>query len=405
MSRFHIALSYMLVALVLVIIMAEPPARTWYLAFLLALFFTVTIVGVFCPRLSFFLPIFSRGRAGRGRVALTFDDGPDPEATPAALAVLDRLQAPAAFFLIGEKARAHPDLVKRIVQGGHLVGNHSFSHFWWMNFLFGRRLLKEIMYAQAAIGAIIGRPPALYRPPVGLTNPHLNGALKKAGLTCVGFDVRLWDRGADPEKVLTRLFERTRDGSIILLHDGGADPSYLASLLERVIRSLPALGFKIVRLDELAERPAYQGATPALNQPDAAPPSDRRPGLIRRLAAIPFIRQAIEERADLSVFKDPPSLRLLAGVLLIGLGMLMGLPAVSGLGIMAVYLRDPLVFVFGGPASYAASWAVWGLGMWLAGPDNIMYLRSLLRWAARITVERLAGAAPPSGRPGPDPSL
>ena len=115
--------------------------------------------------------------------------------------------------------------------------------------------------------------------------------------------------------------------------------------------------------------------------------------LARRLLRLNYVRRAVADKADLGAFKARPSVRLVAGVLLIGLGQLMGLPAVAGFTVAAAWLREPLVLL-GGPVSYIVSWGVWTLGMWLAGPDNIMYLNVLLRWTVRrFVVWQLGGEA------------
>ncbi len=110
--------------------------------------------------------------------------------------------------------------------------------------------------------------------------------------------------------------------------------------------------------------------------------------LARIVSRTNFGRRALEDRADLAVFKKPPSFRLVFGVSLIGLSMIMGWPAVGVFGLVAVYVRDPLIFLIGGPATYAVSWGVWGIGMWIAGPDNIRYARALLGWLIRNWIEK-----------------
>ena len=122
--------------------------------------------------------------------------------------------------------------------------------------------------------------------------------------------------------------------------------------------------------------------------------------LALRLSKTSYVKRAIEERADLSAFKARPSPRLLGGVGLIGLGQLMGLPAVAGFGAAAAWFEEPLLLL-GAPTSYLISWVVWAAGMWLAGPDNIKYLNALLKWGVRLAVERILGDSlkPPAGQP------
>lgn len=252
MTRFAAITTVFALVAGVVALGATGALRWWGLACVLAGYGTVTGLGVAFIRLRLFVDAICRGKRGGGRIALTFDDGPDPAATPALLGLLEEQGVKATFFCIGEKVLSEPDLARRVVDEGHLMANHSHRHAWWTNFLPGRAILEEITRAQEAIAAATGMHPAYYRPPVGLTNPSLSPALKRAGLTCVGWDVRGLDRNPDcPETVIRRVLKRAVDGSIILLHDGGADPATLVSIVTAVIVQLHDRGYTLVRLDEL----------------------------------------------------------------------------------------------------------------------------------------------------------
>jgi hypothetical protein len=110
--------------------------------------------------------------------------------------------------------------------------------------------------------------------------------------------------------------------------------------------------------------------------------------LARAVSRTSFGRRSLEERADLAIFRKPPSFRLVVGVSLIGLSMIMGWPSVGVFGLVAIYVRDPLIFLIGGPATYAVSWVVWGAGMWIAGPDNIRYAKVLLGWLTQNWIKK-----------------
>ena len=208
-------------------------------------------LGVGNPRLCFFLNIVCRGNAEQKQVALTFDDGPDPATTPQLLELLARRQVAASFFCVGEKVEAHPALAGKIVGAGHCLGNHTYHHYWWTNFLWGRRLFGEISLAQQAIFTATGHMPKWFRPPVGLSNPHLGRALKIARLICVGWDTRSLDLYDPAETVLNRIMKKVRNGSIILLHDGGMDPDKLLRIVDQLITRLRANGFLLVHLDDM----------------------------------------------------------------------------------------------------------------------------------------------------------
>ncbi len=103
------------------------------------------------------------------------------------------------------------------------------------------------------------------------------------------------------------------------------------------------------------------------------------------LAGTDFVRKAIADRADLSAFRQPPTLRILAGVFAIAFSYVIGWPAVGALGTLSVYFKEPLLVAIGGPLVYGLSHLVFLLGMYLAGAD---YTRIFLRWAARVSVEK-----------------
>lgn len=158
--------------------------------------------------------------ARRGEVALTFDDGPDAEVTPRVLDLLDRHEAKASFFCIGEKAAAHPELVREIVRRGHSVENHSLRHPAIFGFLGPRALRAEIGAAQQAIAAAAGEPPLYFRSPMGIRSPLLDPVMARLGLTYVTWTRRGFDTVArDPAAVLARLVRGLSAGDVLLLHD------------------------------------------------------------------------------------------------------------------------------------------------------------------------------------------
>ncbi len=108
--------------------------------------------------------------------------------------------------------------------------------------------------------------------------------------------------------------------------------------------------------------------------------------IIKKIAETGYARSAIEDKADLSAFKKKPSVRVVLGISAIALSYIIGWPAVAALGMLSIYLDKPLIVAIGGPLTYGLSHLVFLLGMYLAGAD---YTRIFLRWAARVTVEKL----------------
>ncbi|MFO1418954.1 MAG: polysaccharide deacetylase family protein [Methylotetracoccus sp.] len=161
--------------------------------------------------------------AHRGQVALTFDDGPDPEVTPRVLDLLAQCDARATFFCIGQRAAAFPDLCREIVTRGHAVENHSHRHAHGFAFSGLRGFQQELELAQQTIAAITGVRPRFFRAPAGLRNPLLDPVLHRAELTLASWTRRGFDtRERDADVVRGRLLHGIRAGDILLLHDGNA---------------------------------------------------------------------------------------------------------------------------------------------------------------------------------------
>jgi peptidoglycan/xylan/chitin deacetylase (PgdA/CDA1 family) len=185
----------------------------------LAVFVSSCLAAPFLPRYGFFLPVISRGCTGKNMVALTFDDGPDPATTPRLLELLEKYKAKAAFFVIGEKAQRHPELMREIIACGHAVGNHSYSHDVLLMLRARRTLASEIRRAQQAMIAF-GIQPLVFRPPAGITNPKLGSLLRRLGLQCVTFSCRGFDAGNRRIHGLAdRILRKVRPDDILLLHD------------------------------------------------------------------------------------------------------------------------------------------------------------------------------------------
>jgi peptidoglycan/xylan/chitin deacetylase (PgdA/CDA1 family) len=229
----------------------------------------VVALGVFLPQLRFFGPYVCRGlrEGAEPVVALTFDDGPDPRSTPALLDLLREARVEAAFFCIGARAAAHPDLTARIAREGHLVENHSYHHSHLTNFFSERRLRTELERTQVALERLVGVAPTCFRPPMGLSNPRVFRAARAAGLKVVGWTARGFDtRVVEPERIVKRIVRAVEPGAILLLHDGNIPAERLVLTVRGLLAELQANGYRVVRLDRVL---APAGAT---DSPAAATP-------------------------------------------------------------------------------------------------------------------------------------
>jgi len=200
-----------------------------------------------------------------GMLALTFDDGPDPRWTPAILDILKKENVPATFFIIGKNGQAYPDLVRRITEEGHEIGNHSFTHPNLGEIPLSLTEL-ELNATQRLIESVTGRSTVLFRPPyfgdAEADKPQeVEPALVAQNLGYVMVGVRIdpddWQLPVTADQIVQRTVDRATDtnpetrGECILLHDSGGDRSATVEALPRLIHELKARGFKFVPVSEL----------------------------------------------------------------------------------------------------------------------------------------------------------
>jgi peptidoglycan/xylan/chitin deacetylase (PgdA/CDA1 family) len=205
--------------------LALPAAWPWALGALAANHAVLTLAGLL-PRSTLLGPNLTRlpaAAAARKEIALTIDDGPDPEVTPRVLDLLDAAGVKASFFCIGWRARANPALCREIVARGHRVENHGDSHSSAFSAFGPRRIRADIAAAQATLSDITGQAPRFFRATAGLRNPFLDPVLSALDLRLAAWSRRAYDtREGRPDVVLARLTRGLGAGDILLLHDGHA---------------------------------------------------------------------------------------------------------------------------------------------------------------------------------------
>lgn len=202
-----------------------------------------------------YLQSLCKGKDKGRYVAITFDDGPSPM-TGKVLDVLKKHEAKACFFLIGSKIASYKETVRRIVNEGHIVGNHSWSHTGRFPIKKYNDVIKEIEMTSDAVTECTGLRPLLFRPPFGVTNPRIGKAVRKAGLTCIGWNVRSMDtlENRSREEVMKKISKGTGPGAVILLHDRCNDSD---KLLEMLLVYLEANDYKVVTIEEMFDLKAY----------------------------------------------------------------------------------------------------------------------------------------------------
>ncbi|MGV3761048.1 polysaccharide deacetylase family protein [Parapedobacter sp.] len=212
--------------------------------------------GAFRIQANFFLKAIHKGNAEGQRIALTFDDGPHPVYTPRVLELLSRHNAKATFFCIGKNVIKHPDIVKQIHDAGHTVGNHSFSHAPTIDFHGKRGWLGELQQTDTAIELAIHRRPRFFRPPYGVTTPHLANAIHISGHRVIGWRVRPYDtlKRRSPVRIVRTILRNMAPGDIILLHD---THDRIVPVLEQLLPQLRQRGYPLVTVAQLIDQDAY----------------------------------------------------------------------------------------------------------------------------------------------------
>jgi peptidoglycan/xylan/chitin deacetylase (PgdA/CDA1 family) len=181
-------------------------------------------------------------------VYLTFDDGPDPHTTPALLELLDEHDLQATFFLVGKNCRKHPELVKRIHESGHTLGNHTFHHLWLPGLPTGM-IKSEIVSTNKVIEDITGTTPHAFRPPFGVMDHRAARCLKENDMTAV-----YW--GSAPEdwstpgshRVVRRVMWKIADGSLIVLHEGKHVAEQTIEAASEIISRTRLLGYQFSKV-------------------------------------------------------------------------------------------------------------------------------------------------------------
>ncbi|MBP6641933.1 MAG: polysaccharide deacetylase family protein [Flavobacteriales bacterium] len=201
--------------------------------------------GSLTPDAGFFIP--HSVNLEKGTLALTYDDGPVPTHTEAILDLLKSEGVRATFFCIGDRVLKHPELAKRIVAEGHVLGVHTQGHSWRWGFMGKREALSEIERCVESIRSVTGKTPKLFRPPFGATSPNTAYAIHKSGLIPVAWDLRTFDTNAkEPSRLIEKCLARMGSATNILMHD----PVPAALLLTKaLIQRAKERGTRLVTVD------------------------------------------------------------------------------------------------------------------------------------------------------------
>ena len=188
------------------------------------------------------------------KIALTFDDGPS-EFTLEVLALLKKYNAKATFFCIGKNIEKHPKIIKQIIEEGHLVGNHSYSHSKFFDFYNAKQIREEIQKTDALLEKYTSKKINFFRPPYGVTTPSIRRALNVTGHITIGWNIRSLDGGTkNQDLIFNRLIKHISPGGIVLLHDTG---KHSVLVLEQFLQFLEQNSYEVISIEELLNLKAY----------------------------------------------------------------------------------------------------------------------------------------------------
>lgn len=194
----------------------------------------------------------SNVHAGK-KIALTFDDGPHPKITPKILDILDKYSVKATFFVIGVNVKNYPNQLKNILERGHEIGNHTYSHRILKSMPKGE-IEKEIFDTQKEIGLIYDYNPTLIRPPCGLYDESLETIARdlKSKIVLWAIDTHDWAH-TSTSNMVKNVLKNIKDGDIILFHDYVSGEYNTPSALEILIPILLERGYEFVTVSELLQ--------------------------------------------------------------------------------------------------------------------------------------------------------
>jgi peptidoglycan/xylan/chitin deacetylase (PgdA/CDA1 family) len=198
---------------------------------------------------------------GSRQIALTYDDGPNDPHTLRLLEVLAKHGVHSTFFLIGRYVQQHPEIAREIVQAGHVVGNHTFTHP-LLIFKSEAEIRQELSGCRVVLQDAIGELSNLFRPPFGGRRPAVLRVARELGLEPVMWNVTGYDWNASPAEVIERkAAKQIRGGDVVLLHDGGhrhmgADRSQTVIATDHLIARYQAEGYKFVTVSQMMQNDA-----------------------------------------------------------------------------------------------------------------------------------------------------
>ena len=222
---------------------------------LLIIYISVVTIGTLNINFNYFFYSYCNSNTSKKEIAITFDDGPHPDITPKLIDLLNQQKIPATFFCTGKNIKIYPEVVTKIMENNHIIGNHSCSHSVLFDLFLPSKIQNEIKSTNNVIKKITSKKALFFRPPFGITNPMLRKAIKKTNMISIGWSLRPFDTTMSTKYVISKLKANTKAGDIVLFHD--TNPNII-TIIEEYLVWLDKNDFKIVSLTNLLNIPAYE---------------------------------------------------------------------------------------------------------------------------------------------------
>jgi len=230
--------------------------NTWLILLLILVNIAVLLAGSFCVCSGLYIQALCSGSADAKKVSITFDDGPDKIITPKVLDLLKQHDIKAGFFLVGKNIEGNEEIVKRMINEGHIIGNHSYSHKKYFGFWGTGKVKEDLQKNETLIERVTGKRVALFRPPFGVSNPNIARAARLLDYTVLGWSIRSFDTvSRNNDKTIKRVMRRLKPGSVILFHD---NHEHIIPILEEVINRAIMDEYDFVSPDVLLNVKVYR---------------------------------------------------------------------------------------------------------------------------------------------------
>jgi len=252
----HISLFFIFLLLLLFLLNFYIAINIWWFVVLILIWLGINAFGSARISSNYHVKAFCNNpQETQKKIALTFDDGPS-EFTLEVLELLKKYNAKATFFCIGKNIEKHPEILQRIIDEGHLVGNHSYNHSKFFDFYNAKKITEELQKTDSLLEKFTSKKINFFRPPYGVTTPSIRRALQLTGHKVIGWNIRSLDGGTkNQDLIFNRIIKRVSPGGIVLLHDTG---SHSVLVLEQFLQFLQQNNYEVISIEELLNLKAYE---------------------------------------------------------------------------------------------------------------------------------------------------